>query len=126
MDIVDLEHEITINVSETRKPSPINFITGAASAFVAGYAYAGPNGASAAVVAAASGQQTLTTANTLAMTSLYPYYGTSNSTASGYALGISPGSYASATLNASANSTSFNGNSSNMGSSITSSTYRSW
>lgn len=125
MDIVDLEHEITVDVSEDREAVPTNFIVGAAGAFVAGYAYAGPNGASAAVVAAASGLIAVTNTNTLAMISLYPYYGTSNSTASGYALGISPGSYASVNFYASANSTSFNGNSSNMGSSFTSSTYRS-
>ena len=121
MHIIDLEHlELTTNIGT------IGIKGSGAGAFVQGYAYAGPNVAAATVAAAAFGQQTYARTNTLTMTSLYSFYGTSSATASGYAQGISPGSYASVGFDASADSTSFNGNSFSMGSSMTYSTYRTW
>ncbi len=133
MHIIDLEYlEVSVGVShgashgasKEHKASPVNFIKGAASAFIAGYAYTETNYAAAGLFAGASGQTTATAVNTSAVTSLYPSYSTSAATASGYAIGVSPGSYAKVTYNASSNTTSFNGSSSTMGSSITSSTYR--
>jgi hypothetical protein len=125
MHIIDLDHlEVPIGVSEDHETSLAAFIHGAASAAITGYAYTDTNYAAAALFAGASGQSTLTYANTSAVTSLYPSYSTSAATASGYAIGVSPGSYAKVSYNASANNTSFNGTSSNMSSSITMSTYR--
>ncbi len=125
MYIIDLEYlDVPVGVSEDRKASPGDFIQGAASAFIAGYAYTETNYAAATLIAGAYGQQTLTYVKTSAVTSLNPYHSTSVATASGYAIGVSPGSYAKVSYNASSNNTSFNGNSSTMGSSITSSTYR--
>ena len=95
----------------------------AAGAFVAGYASAGTGYASAGALAVASGQQTFGNTNTLAVTALNPYYTTSSAAASGYAVGVSPGSYASAGLFASSDNTSFNGNFSTINSSVTYSTY---
>lgn len=126
MLITDLNYwETTIDVSEQNKTViPNHRILGAASAYVAGYTSTGTGYASAGSLAFASGQQTYGTTNTLATTSLYPYYSTSSATASGRALGISPNSYASANLYSSSNNTSFNGSSMTMDSTVTYSTYR--
>jgi hypothetical protein len=127
MHIIDLEHlEVPDSVSEYHKASPADLIQGATSAFIAGYAYVGTNYAVANLIAGASGQQAFTYTNTSAVTSLYPYYSTSTATASGYAIGSSPDTYAMVSYDASANNTSFNGNSSSMSSGIISSTYRTW
>jgi hypothetical protein len=127
MLITDLNYlEATVGALESCKASPEKYLIkgAAASAFVAGYTYAGTGSASAGALASASGQQTFGTANTLAATSLYPYYTTSNAVASGSALGISRNSYASASLYSSSNNTSFNGSSFTIDSTVTSSTYR--
>ena len=127
MLITDLDYlEAAIVALKNRKASPEKCLIrgAAASAFVAGYAYAGPGSASAGALASASGQQTFGTTNTLAVTSLYPYYTTSNAVASGSALGISRNSYASAGLYSSSNNTSFNGSSFTIDSTVTYSTYR--
>ncbi|PSB23739.1 hypothetical protein [Stenomitos frigidus] len=129
MLITDLDYlEATTESSEYGEALPEEcFITGAAaSAFVTGYTTAGTGYAAAGVLASASGQQTFGTTNTLATTSLYPYYTTSNATASGRALGISPYAYAGVGFYGSSNNTSFNGNSTTINSSVTYSTYRTW
>lgn len=125
MLVIDLDYLETTDGISTFGEVECYLIMGAASsAFVAGYTSAGTGYASAGVLASASGQQTFGATDTLATTSLYPYYVTSTATASGRALGISSGSYASVGFYGSSNNTSFNGSSMTMDSNVAYSTYR--